>query len=252
MRNLRSLVVCALAGVTALALVAQQKPANIMQIEFQTPKFGMTKQYEQGRKAKAAWHKQMKDPRPLFVWQIMTGEQTGTFAVGGNPVHWKDLDNPPITEETDQAKWDEIIGPATQSLVTHDYMVLSDLSLPSAGTMPSKYGEVLTFNVKMGKTDEFMADVKKITDAIKKTNWPAHYTWHALLHGGKGNVFVLVIEHSSYADFEEPAKTFVMMLTEAMGKDAAMALENHLDAITDSTESQMIKFRQDLSYIPAT
>ncbi len=251
MRSLKSLVVCALAGLTALALVAQQKPANILQIEFQTPKMGMTKQYEEGRKAKAAWHKQMKDPRPLLVWEIMTGEQTGTFAVGSALVHWKDLDNPPISEDNDQAEWDKVIGPATQGFVAHDYEYLADVSRPSAATMPSKYGEVLTFTVKTGKTNEFMADVKKITEAIKKTNWPANFNWYALAHGGKGNTFVLVVEHASYADFEEPAKTFDMMLAEALGKDEATALQKRIDANTDSTEMQIIKFRADLSYIPA-
>jgi hypothetical protein len=251
MRSLKSLVVCALAGVSALALVAQQKPANIFQVEFQTIKFGMTKQYEDGRKAKAAWHKQMKDPRPLFVWQITTGDHTGTYVVAEPPVRWKDLDNPPISEDADQAEWMKTMGPAVESMEARDYAVLTDVSRPSGGAMPSKYAEAITFRVKSGKTDEFMADVKKITEAIKKTNWPANFTWYALLHGGMGNTFVLLIEHNSYADFEEPAKTFDMMLAEALGKDEAKTLQNRLDAVMESSESQFVKFRQDLSYIPA-
>ncbi len=251
MRNLRSLIVCAVAGVCALALVAQQKPANIFQVEFQTPKLGMTKQYEEGRKTKAAWHKQMKDPRPLFVWEIMTGEQTGTFVVGGSEVHWKDLDNPPITEDADQAEWDKVIGASVQGFVAQNFMLLTDVSRPSGGAMPSKYAEVVTFNVKMGKTDEFMADIAKITEAIKKTNWPANYIWYSLVQGGKGNTFVIVEEHANYADFEEPAKPFTAMLAEALGKDEAAGLMKRVDANLESSESQMVKFRQDLSYIPA-
>lgn len=243
---------CVIAGASVFALGAQQKPATVMSIEFQTPKFGMTQQYEAGRKTKAAWHKEKKDPRPLFVWEIMTGPQTGTFAVGGALVHWADLDNPPISEEVDVAEWEKTIGASVQSLVTHYYDYMPEHSRPSEGMIPSKYAEILTFNVRMGKTDEFLADMKKITGAINKTNWAAHFRFYGLAMGGRGNTFVLVIEHANYAGFEEPTKSFDAMLAEGLGKDEAMALEKRMDASTESTESEMVKFRQDLSYIPAS
>jgi hypothetical protein len=68
--------------------------------------------------------------------------------------------------------------------------------------------------------------------------------------GGAGNTFVLVIEHANYADFAQPAKSFDAMLTEGLGKVEATALEARMDANTVSEERQMVKFRQDLSYIP--
>lgn len=251
MRVNRLLVLAALGGAAVISVVAQQKPANVLQLEFQTPKFGMTQQYEAGRKTKAEWHKKQNDPRPLFVWEIQTGEQTGTFVVGEPATQWKDLDNPPITEEADQAEWDKTIGSSTQSLVTHFYTQMPDISRPSAGNMPPKYLEVVTFQVHMGKSDDWVAGMKKITAAINKTNWPVHYSAFSLSYGGKGNTFVLAIEHANYADFEEPEKPFDKMLAEAMGKPAATELMKHLDDITDSTEAQIIKFRPDLSYIPA-
>ncbi len=252
MRIARSLAACVIAGAAVLTLAAQQKPANVMVVEFQTPKFGMTKQYEAGRKTKAAWHKQMNDPRPLFVWEITTGEQTGTFVVGGALVHWADLDKPPISEEADVAEWEKTIGSSVQSLVTHYYEFMPDLSRPGEGMLPAKFAEVLTFNVRIGKTQEFLADMKKITGAINKTNWPAHFRCYTLSHGGRGDMFVLLIEHANYADFEEPAKSFPAMLAEGLGNDEAMALMKRMDTNTESTESQIVKFRQDLSYIPAS
>ena len=44
-----------------LAVVAQPGPSIIAALEFQKPKNGMVKQYEDGRKQKAAWHKQQND-----------------------------------------------------------------------------------------------------------------------------------------------------------------------------------------------
>ena len=67
---------------TAVSGLAQEKPGNIAALEFQTPKNGMVKQYEEGRKQKAEWHKQQKDTQPLYVWEIVSGEHTGTYIVG--------------------------------------------------------------------------------------------------------------------------------------------------------------------------
>lgn len=69
-------------GFLAVGALAQDKPGHIASLEFQTPKNGMVKQYEEGRKAKAAWHKQQKDKDPLFVAELLTGEHTGTYIVG--------------------------------------------------------------------------------------------------------------------------------------------------------------------------
>jgi hypothetical protein len=72
--------VLAAAGVMLLGAVsgfAQDKPGNIAGLEFQKPKNGMVKQYEEGRKAKAAWHKQQKDTQPLMVWLVMSGGRVG-------------------------------------------------------------------------------------------------------------------------------------------------------------------------------
>jgi hypothetical protein len=250
MRLGKALAIIAFAGAAVFTLGAQQKPAHIMSIEFQTPKNGMTKQYEAGRKAKAEWHKSQKDPRPLFIWETMTGEHTGSYIVGQPAVTWKEMDNPPISDDMDQDMWQRTMGDYTESLVAHYYEHQPDLSWPGTATMPPKYSEVVTFNVHQGKTDAFVADLKKITAAISKAKWGSNYNVYSLSYGGKGNTFVLVVDHPNYADFAEPAKSFNQLLAEAMGKDAAVAFMKGLDATLDSTEAQIIKFRPDLSYIP--
>ena len=52
-----------------------------------------------------------------------------------------------------------------------------------------------------GKTDAFVADVKKINAAISKAKWGSHYNFYSLSYGGKSNTFVLVVDHPNYADF---------------------------------------------------
>ena len=65
----------------AFSAAAQSQPGTIVGLEFQTPKNGMVKQYEDGRKQKIEWHKQQKDSQPLLVFETLTGEHTGTYIV---------------------------------------------------------------------------------------------------------------------------------------------------------------------------
>src|SRR5580704_7995240 len=251
MRLTRPLVAFVFAAAAVFTIAAQQKPAQIFTIEFQTVKTGMTTQYEAGRKAKAAWHKEKKDPRPLFVWQFMSGEQTGTYAVAQPALTWKEMDNPPISEDADQAEWEKTMGTYVTSLVTHYYHYNDDLSWPSTEMTPGKYSEVITFHVRQGGAEEFVGDLKKVTTAITKANWGSHYRVYTLEFGGRGDTFVLVVDHPNYADFEDPAKSFNDMLAEGMGKDGAAALMKSLDTVTLDTDAEMVKFRPDLSYVPA-
>ena len=251
MRLGKALAVIAFAGAAAFTIGAQQKPAHIMGIEFQTPKNGMTKKYEEGRKEKAKWHREKKDPRPLFVWETMTGEHTGTFIVGQPAVTWKEMDTPPISDDMDQEMWQKLMGDATENLVANYYEHQPDLSWPSDEKMPAKYSEVVTFNVHQGRTDAFVAAVKKINAAITKAKWGSHFNFYMLSYGGRGGTFVLVVDHPNFADFAEPVKSFNQLMAEALGgKEAAATFMKGLDAATDSTEAQIIKFRPDLSYIP--
>src|SRR5208283_2348935 len=85
----------------ALAVVAQPSPSIIAALEFQKPKNGMVKQYEEGRKQKAAWHKQQNDPQALYVWETLSGDNTGTYIVGQLGQHWADFDKPAVPEQAD-------------------------------------------------------------------------------------------------------------------------------------------------------
>jgi hypothetical protein len=74
---------------------AGESPSTVTALEFQTPKSGMTKQYEEGRKAKVAWHKQQKDHADaVCVASGSQAKQMGSYVVGRAGQHWADLDKP--------------------------------------------------------------------------------------------------------------------------------------------------------------
>ena len=58
----------------------------------------MVKQYEDGRKQEVDWHKQQKDPLARYVFEVLTGDQTGSYIVGRFGMKWSDMDTPAVTD----------------------------------------------------------------------------------------------------------------------------------------------------------
>ena len=167
----------------AVSVVAQQ-PGTIAALEFQKPKTGMVTQYEAGRKQKAEWHKQQKDPQPLMVWETLSGDNTGTYIVGRLGQHWSDFDKPPISDEADVAEFKKVLGDYVESIVGRYYSFMPKISNPTSATTPSKFAEIITFHVRYGKDSDFRSAIARIYDATEKTKWPLNYEWYVLANGG--------------------------------------------------------------------
>ncbi len=241
--------VCLLA---AVSVVAQDKPAELASLEFQTPKNGMVKQYEDGRKQKVEWHKQQKDTQPLYVFETLTGERTGTYLVGRLGQHWADLDTPSVTDAADLAEYQKAIGVYVDKLVTTYYEYMPKVSIPPTD-MNGKYTEIITFHVRYGHGDDFRSALARIYDARKATKSPIHYNWYHLVSGGPGGTYVLTEEHANWASFgDDPAiKPLRDDLRAAFGEQEATSVIERINSSILDTYSEIIQFRPDLSYVPA-
>lgn len=248
--------VCAFTVVllAAVSVSAQNQPASIASIETQTPKNGMVQQYEQGRKQKADWHKQQKDPQPLYVWETMSGDSTGNYLVGRLNQHWADMDKPPIADQADTEEFNKVIGSYVQSVSDRYYEFLPKLSNPdTSSSTPSKFVELITFRIHRDKIGAFRAALGRVSEAVKKTNWPVHYEFYELVNGGYDGTFILAEPHANWADFEEKpdVKPLRDMLKDAFGAAEADALYQQLESPIENESSEIIQFRPDLSYMPA-
>jgi hypothetical protein len=235
----------------AFSVAAQNQPANVDALEFQTPKNGMVKQYEDGRKQKVEWHKQQKDTQGLFVFQILTGERTGTYMVARFGQHWPDFDKPSVPDADDLAQYQKLVGGSVETLVTSYWEDMPKWSNPSPG-MTGKYVEVITFHVRYGHADDFRSAVARAMEARQKMNSPSHYVWHRLVNGGPGGMFAVTYDRANFASMEEdPAiKPLRDDLRAAFGEQEAMSVIERLNSSIESTYSELFQFRPDLSYIP--
>jgi quinol monooxygenase YgiN len=237
----------------ALSAAAQAPSGNIAAVESQVPKAGMTQQYEQGRKQKADWHKQQKDPQPLYVFETMSGEDTGTYLVGRFGQHWADFDKPAIPDQADTDEFNKVIGAYVQSVSDRYYEFLPKISNPdTTASSPSKLTELVTFRVHRDKIAEFRAALAKVAEAVQKTNWPIHYEFYQLVNGGYDGTFVLGEPRAKWADFEDQPniKPFHDMLREAFGPAEGDSVYERVQEAIESEYTEILEFRPDLSYIP--
>ena len=237
----------------AFSSFAQDKPGTLAALEFQTPKTGAAKQYEDGRKQKADWHKQQKDTQPLYVWETLTGEATGTYIVGRLGLHWADLDKPSVPDQADLDQYNKLVGPFVQSIVARDYEFMPKVSNPPPDSAtPSKFSDIITYHVRPGHGGDFDSAIARVNDAVQKTKWPVNYFVYALVSGGASGTYVLVFPHANWADFEDKPdlKPFRDMLKDAFGQSEADSIIKRFDASIDSETSAIVKFRPELSHIP--
>lgn len=252
MKSNRLWIVAGIVLWVACSLGAQEKPGNIAALEFQKPKNGMVPQYEAGRKQKAVWHKQQNDPQPLLVWEILSGDNTGTYVVGRLGQHWADFDKPPIPDEADLVEFQKVVGGYVDSVTARYYEFMPKVSNPTSDKLPSKFGEVLTFFVRYGKSSDFRSAMTRVTEGATKTKWQPNYDWYELVSGGPVDTFVLVLPRNTWADFEDKpdVKPFRDMLKDAFGQTEADSIMERFDNSIQKETDEIVKFRSDLSYLP--
>lgn len=239
---------CLLAALLAAPAAAQEEPGNIAMIVMFGAKPGMEKQLEAGLKKHWEWHQQQNDSWSWYLWQVISGEETGRYGAGTFGHHWKDFDAPAVDEEADEADAVANLWPYVDDAIVQYHAYLPEVS--REGAAPAKYSEIISFRVHYGKSKDFHDAIKKFHEAIEKTEWPVHYGWYSLVNGGEGPLYTLVLPHENWASFAPPEKPFAKMLEEAFGPEGAETLLDLFSASVKSEQSEIIAHRADLSYIP--
>jgi len=240
-----------LTGALALPafLLAAEPPPSVMRAFVTQPKTG----YEAGRKRHMDWHKKQADTWAWFTWEVETGDRTGAFVTGTFGHQWKDFDD----WEAKLGKGDTADGalnlaPFVGSQTNGFYQFLADVSRPTEGsTEPPPMTELIHYQVKIGSAQEFRSAMKKFHEAIGKSTWKVSYEWYELVDGGEHPSFTLAFPLKGFADLAPPDPPFPAMLEKAMGQYDAQELMKAVDRCTKSVRSEILRYRPDLSYVPA-
>ena len=234
----------------AADMAPMQTPANVALIYSNQPKGGGIRQYEQGRKKHMAWHRSQKDPWTWYVWEIMTGDHTGGYTVGTLNHSWKDLDGREEFEAADSADSAVNLAPFETHSQLQYYIYRKDLSTAPNDQAPAPLSSITIFEVKPEGVGDFVASIKKINEGIQKTNYGTRSAWYTLANGGQGPQFVLVQERKNFAAMQAQDKSLDAMMKEAFGDEGTAVLKTLRNSYR-SNYSQLLRYRPDLSYVPA-
>lgn len=233
----------------ATSVLAQSSPQMVSEVNIATPKPGMTTQWEAGRKQHSAFHASQKDTWNIFVWQILTGERTGSYMMASPGHNWKDLDSRDAYNKIDVPNVEKTMGPYTTGGMTAYYVYRDDLSMTKPPATPAKMRTSATYTLIPEHLNDFIDAVKKINAGIQKTNYPAKPSrWYSLANGGDAPTFVLVTDRATWSDMEPPEKKMDEMLKDAYGDSGPQVLDQ-LRRSCKKITTEMSVYRADLSYV---
>jgi len=254
MRHGRVILAATLGVCLAAPALAQQQAQNtVLEAHRVAPKPGMRAQLEAGRIKHMAWHKQQGDKFTWHVWEIVTGPETGGYIIVSPGHQWKDFDgwNQKMAKG-DAADAEINLAPYQVSSTMSYWVHQAELSRdPAPGTPMPAFGTLTTYRLKSGKADQFREAVRTIRGALDKGNWPLRGAWYSLASGGPVGSWAVFTGRASIADMALPQPSMRQVVETALGKEAAeKVFQSFSDCVEDGT-SELLQFRQDLSYLPS-
>jgi hypothetical protein len=235
----------------ALAQSADEKPL-ITRAVLWTVKPGMASKFEEGLTRHNQFHVKQRDAQSHDTYSIESGENAGSYWRVAPNRHWEDFDAEEKFGDADAADSNATYAPYLQSGIPMYFQLLGDVSNPPPENEPVAMWELISFKVKPGHYDQISLAMKRVKEAAVKVNWPARWAWLVLVNGGEHDQFLLAIPHNNWADFNPLEKPFPKMLEEGLGRLEADAVFEMFDHSITSSRSEIVRYRADLSYTPAS
>ena len=232
----------------AVPLLAQEKPGTVAGVWHVKLKAGMRQQFEQANKRHMEWHRQQKDTWAVDVWETASGQRVGQYGYGSFGHHWKDLDSHAKFDEADMADYYANVAPYVESMAGGYYLYHPEMSRPMEGAAP--LFEVVEYHLNIGGESDFLMALRKVQEAIQKSNYPVNYYTYELFNGGEHPTYVFTFPHKNWADFEPPEQTLRAVLEKAYGREEAESVLKLFDKSVHCVRSEIAASRPDLSYTP--
>lgn len=248
MRAIRALFLVVLVAVAALAAAREVRAQNIARTYVMTPAPGQSQAFEKALTAHARWRAQAGDPWNWAVYQVVDGENLGSFVVRSGGHTWADLDayDAGFGQQGD-ARFNADVGPLLAHISSS--ITQEDTTLARMPEGPEGYNlvHVTHYHVKPEQGQAFHALLGKIHKAIVDSDWPVHYAFANTVSGADGQSVIMAGFHDSWADFAEPDPSFDRMLADAYGQEEAGKMMQAFGDAVWGWDSMTLRFRPDMS-----
>jgi len=250
MRNARVFIV-AMAAALPLAVASAEDHPGAAIVYSVKPKPGSQARLDAALKQHYAWHRTQRDTSAWHVWQVISGPDIGDYVAGTFGHEWGEFDSRAAFDAADEADFFATVMPFVQAVDLGYWAYAADMSRPAAAPAPAAMSQVTRYLVKPEGFLAFTDALRAIRTALAPLDPPISFTWYRLISGGENPQFLLAVDRNAWAELAGGGKSLDQILVETVGAQRAVAIQAALRDSTRSTTSYMLRYRPDLSYVPA-
>jgi hypothetical protein len=245
-------LLCSAIMVLAPAVAGAQTPPpdSVSEVLRQKIRSGTVQDYEAARKKHMAWHKAQNDPWAWEVFEVMTGPDTGSYLISSGDHQWKDMEAwVARMADADAADSQASMGPYIAGTQREYWTQLNAISRLPSSDIQYPLITVTTYHVKPGSDAALRAAIAKVNAALDAGKFPLRTIWYVLTSGGPSPTYAVVAPREGLGAMA-PSPSLIEVLEKKLGKPAADALVKSFYDNVVSANTELLRLRTDLSYLP--
>jgi len=239
-----------LALAPAFASAQTLPPDSVSEVLRQKVRPGTVQDYEASRKKHMAWHKAQNDTWAWEVFEIMTGPETGSYLIASGGHQWKEMEAwVAKMADADAADSQASMGPYIAGTQREYWTQLNAISRMPKADVQYPLITITTYHVKPGSDAVLRAAIARVNAALDAGKFPLPTVWSVLTNGGSSPTYAVVAPRTGLGEMA-PSPSLLEVLEKQLGKPAADALLKSFYDNVVSANTELLRLRTDLSYLP--
>jgi len=229
---------------------AQTPPDSVSEVLRQKIRPGTVQDYEAARKKHMAWHKAQNDPWAWEVFEVMTGPDTGSYLISSGDHQWKDMEAwVAKMADADAADSQTSMGPYIAGTQREYWTQLNAISRLPSSDIQYPLITVTTYHVKPGSDAALRTAITKVNAALDAGKFPLRTIWYVLTSGGPSPTYAVVAPREGLGAMA-PSPSLLEVIEKQLGKPASDALVKSFYDNVVAANTELLRLRTDLSYLP--
>jgi len=245
-------LLCSALIVLAPAVAGAQTPPpdSVSEVLRQKIRPGTVQDYEAARKKHMAWHKAQNDPWAWEVFEVMTGPDTGSYLISSGDHQWKDMEAwVAKMADADAADSQTSMGPYIAGTQREYWTQLNAISRLPSSDIQYPLITVTTYHVKPGSDAALRTAITKVNAALDAGKFPLRTIWYVLTSGGPSPTYAVVAPREGLGAMA-PSPSLLEVIEKQLGKPASDALVKSFYDNVVAANTELLRLRTDLSYLP--
>jgi len=186
--------------------------------------------------------------RKAYVYEILSGPNSGSYLWAEGPMSFEDVDNRKRDPAHD-ADWEATCAPHIEKYGENIFSRRRDSLCHGSIDLTIEKSQSIILSIKPGKMDQALELRKKIKEAYEKTGDKRNVTVYTKLFAGSNPQMIIIVRYpTGWKEMEEGYYASLPdLFKKAFGEDAKINYERANDEVVESAEQTLRIFRKDLS-----